>query len=140
MMFDHNDSNQAIFDDRAFEPLPAGKRSRRGLRGKSGALLTTTTMIAAGAALTLSGEAVAQSVPAGFAPAPADVVSYVQLSNGSVLVKLANQQSLLVKANNFMVDSSGILYLSPSVSSGIASGGGIGRAGVASVPPSTGSG
>ena len=66
----------------------------------------------------------AQSVPAGFAPAPADVVSYVQLSNGSVLVQLANQQSLLVTANNFMVDSSGILYLSPSVSSGIASGGG----------------
>ena len=48
------------------------------------------------------------------------MVSYVQLSNGSVLVQLANQQSLLVTSNNFFIDGTGVLFLSPAVTTGIA--------------------
>ena len=123
MMFDSQDSSPATTAASAFEPLARRTSAKRNLRGKGGALLTSSGMIAAASALTLSGEALAQGVPSGFAPAPADVVSYVQLSNGSVLVQLANQQSLLVTSNNFFIDGGGVLYLSPSVSSGIAGGG-----------------
>ena len=84
-------------------------------------LLTSTSLVAAATAM-MTGEAAAQA-PAGFAPAPTDVVSYVQLSNGSVLVQLANQQSLLVTSNNFFIDGTGVLFLSPAVTTGIAGGG-----------------
>ena len=126
MMFDNQDSSPALTNGPAFEPLKGRTAVKKSLRGKGGALMVSSAMIAAGAALTLSGEAVAQGVPAGFAPAPSDVVSYVQLSNGSVLVQLANQQFLLVTSNNFFIDAGGVLYLSPSVSSGISGGGAMG--------------
>ena len=60
-------------------------------------------------------------VPTGFAPAPADVASYVRLSNGSVPVQLANQH-LAGHLNNFFIDGSGVLYLSLTVSAGISGG------------------
>ena len=125
MMFDSQDASPVLTNDPAFEPMERRQAAKKNLRGKGGALLTSSAMIAAAAALTISGEALAQGVPSGFAPAPSDVVSYVQLSNGSVLVQLANQQSLLVTSNNFFIDGSGVLYLSPSVSSGISSGGSV---------------
>ena len=125
MMFDSQDASPVLTNDPAFEPMERRQAAKKNLRGKGGALLTSSAMIAAAGALTISGEALAQGVPSGFAPAPSDVVSYVQLSNGSVLVQLANQQSLLVTSNNFFIDGSGVLYLSPSVSSGISSGGSV---------------
>ena len=133
MMFDSQDASQVLNNGSAFEPMDPRQAPKKTLRGKGGALLTSSALIAAATALTISGEAVAQGVPSGFAPAPSDVVSYVQLSNGSVLVQLANQQSLLVTSNNFFIDGSGVLYLSPSVSAGISGGGSIGG-GVASTP------
>ena len=123
MMLDSQDASQVLTNDPAFEPMERRQVAKKNLRGKGGALMASSAMIAAAAALTIGGEAVAQGVPSGFAPAPSDVVSYVQLSNGSVLVQLANQQSLLVTSNNFFIDGSGVLYLSPSVSSGISGGG-----------------
>ena len=123
MMFDSQDASQVLNNGSAFEPMDPRQAPKKTLRGKGGALLTSSALIAAATALTISGEAVAQGVPSGFAPAPSDVVSYVQLSNGSVLVQLANQQSLLVTSNNFFIDGSGVLYLSPSVSAGISGGG-----------------
>ena len=123
MMLDSQDASQVLTNDPAFEPMERRQVAKKNLRGKGGALMASSAMIAAAAALTISGEAVAQGVPSGFAPAPSNVVSYVQLSNGSVLVQLANQQSLLVTSNNFFIDGSGVLYLSPSVSSGISGGG-----------------
>ena len=125
MMFDSQDASPVLTNDPAFEPMERRQAAKKNLRGKGGALLTSSAMIAAAGALTISGEALAQGVPSGFAPAPSDVVSYVQLSNGSVLVQLANQQSLLVTSNNFFIDGSGVLYLSPSVSSGISTGGSV---------------
>jgi len=134
MMFDSQDTRQVLTNAPAFEPMDKRQASKKTLRGKGGALLTSSALIAAATALTLSGEAVAQGVPSGFSPAPSDVVSYVQLSNGSVLVQLANQQSLLVTSNNFFIDGSGVLYLSPSVASGISGGGSMGAAPSLPVP------
>ena len=101
MMFDSKDASQVLNNGSAFEPMDPRQALKKTLRGKGGALLTSSALIAAATALTISGEAVAQGVPSGFAPVPSDVVSYVQLSNGSVLVQLVNQQSLLVTSNNF---------------------------------------
>lgn len=104
--------------------LPTGGRAARTkkiVRNRTGRLLTTTALVSAAAMI--SAEAIAQ-VPAGYAPAPADVVSYVQLSNGSVLVQLANNQSLLVTSNNYFIDNSGVLYLSPSVAGNLSGSGG----------------
>ncbi|MGB1147573.1 MAG: hypothetical protein ACPG4M_06740, partial [Alphaproteobacteria bacterium] len=121
MMFDSQHDAGSANGVTAFEPMSrSSAAAKKSLRGRSGALLTSTALVAAATAM-MAGEASAQ-VPAGFSPAPADVVSYVQLSNGSVLVQLANQQSLLVTSNNFFIDGSGVLYLSPSVASGIAGG------------------
>ena len=123
MMFDSQHDAGAASRDTSFEPMTrSSAAAKKSLRGRAGALLTTSALVAAGAAL-VAGEAGAQvGVPAGFGPAPADVVSYVQLSNGSVLVQLANQQSLLVTSNNFFIDGAGVLYLSPTVASGISGG------------------
>ena len=123
MMFDSQHDAGSANGGSAFEPMTrSSAAAKKSLRGRTGALLTTTALVAASSAM-LVGEAGAQAgVPSGFAPAPADVVSYVQLSNGSVLVQLANQQSLLVTSNNFFIDGSGVLYLSPTVSSGISGG------------------
>ena len=123
MMFDSQHDAGSANGGTAFEPMTrSSAAAKKSLRGRTGALLTTTALVAASSAM-LVGEAGAQAgVPSGFAPAPADVVSYVQLSNGSVLVQLANQQSLLVTSNNFFIDGSGVLYLSPTVSSGISGG------------------
>ena len=105
----------------AFEPLTgAASRVKKSLRSRSGGLLTSTALVSVGFAF-VAGSAAAQ-VPAGYAPAPAEVVSYVQLSNGSVLVQLANNQSLLVTSNNYFIDNAGVLYLSPSVGGNISGG------------------
>ena len=123
MMFDSQHDAGSANGGTAFEPMTrSSAAAKKSLRGRTGALLTTTALVAAASAM-MVGEAGAQAgVPSGFAPAPADVVSYVQLSNGSVLVQLANQQSLLVTSNNFFIDGSGVLYLSPTVSAGISGG------------------
>ena len=123
MMFDSQHDAGSAQGATAFEPMErSSAAAKKSLRGRSGALLTSTALVAAGAAM-MAGEAGAQvGVPTGFAPAPADVVSYVQLSNGSVLVQLANQQSLLVTSNNFFIDGTGVLYLSPTVTAGITGG------------------
>ena len=123
MMFDSQHDVGSASCAASFEPMArSSAAAKKSLRGRAGALLTTTALVAAGAAM-VAGEAGAQvGVPTGFAPAPADVVSYVQLSNGSVLVQLANQQSLLVTSNNFFIDGAGVLYLSPTVATGITGG------------------
>ena len=106
----------------AFEPLTgAASRVKKSLRSRSGGLLTSTALVSVGFAF-VAGSAAAQA-PDGYAPAPAEVVSYVQLSNGSVLVQLANNQSLLVTSNNYFIDGAGVLYLSPSVGGNISGGG-----------------
>ena len=122
MMFDSQHEGTPAVSQSSFEPLARSEASvKKALRSWAGMLLTSTSLVAAATAM-MTGEAAAQS-PAGFAPAPADVVSYVQLSNGSVLVQLANQQSLLVTSNNFFIDATGVLFLSPAVTTGIAGGG-----------------
>lgn len=105
----------------AVEPFTGSAlRVKKSLRSGSGGLLTSTALVSAGFAL-VTGSAAAE-VPEGYAPAPAEIVSYVQLSNGSVLVQLANNQSLLVTSNNYFIDNAGILYLSPGVSGSVSSG------------------
>ncbi len=122
MMFDSQHEGTPAVSQSSFEPLARSDASgKKALRSRAGMLLTSTSLVAAATAM-MTGEAAAQA-PAGFAPAPADVVSYVQLSNGSVLVQLANQQSLLVTSNNFFIDGTGVLFLSPAVATGIAGGG-----------------
>ena len=122
MMFDSQHEGTPAVSQSSFEPLARSEASgKKALRSRAGMLLTSTSLVAAATAM-MTGEAAAQA-PAGFAPAPADVVSYVQLSNGSVLVQLANQQSLLVTSNNFFIDGTGVLFLSPAVTTGIAGGG-----------------
>ena len=122
MMFDSQPKGTPAVSQSSFEPLARSEASvKKALRSRAGMLLTSTSLVAAATAM-MTGEAAAQA-PAGFAPAPADVVSYVQLSNGSVLVQLANQQSLLVTSNNFFIDGTGVLFLSPAVATGIAGGG-----------------
>ena len=122
MMFDSQHEGTPAVSQSSFEPLARSEASvKKALRSRAGMLLTSTSLVAAATAM-MTGEAAAQA-PAGFAPAPADVVSYVQLSNGSVLVQLANQQSLLVTSNNFFIDGTGVLFLSPAVATGIAGGG-----------------
>ena len=119
MMFDSQHEGTPAVSQSSFEPLARSEASvKKALRSRAGMLLTSTSLVAAATAM-MTGEAAAQA-PAGFAPAPADVVSYVQLSNGSVLVQLANQQSLLVTSNNFFIDGTGVLFLSPAVTAGIA--------------------
>ena len=122
MMFDSQHQGTTAASQSSFEPLARSEASvKKALRSRAGMLLTSTSLVAAATAM-MTGEAAAQA-PAGFAPAPTDVVSYVQLSNGSVLVQLANQQSLLVTSNNFFIDGTGVLFLSPAVTTGIAGGG-----------------
>lgn len=123
MMFDSHNAGVHADAHSSYEPMArsAASGAKKSLRSRAGMLLVSTSLVAAATAM-MTGEATAQ-VPAGFAPAPADVVSYVQLSNGSVLVQLANQQSLLVTSNNFFIDGTGVLFLSPAVTSGIAGGG-----------------
>ena len=122
MMFDSQHQGTSAASQSSFEPLARSEASvKKALRSRAGMLLTSTSLVAAATAM-MTGEAAAQA-PAGFAPAPTDVVSYVQLSNGSVLVQLANQQSLLVTSNNFFIDGTGVLFLSPAVTTGIAGGG-----------------
>lgn len=119
MMFDGQHEGTSAVSQNSFEPMARSEANvKKALRSRSGMLLTSTSLVAAATAM-MTGEAAAQA-PAGFAPAPVDVVSYVQLSNGSVLVQLANQQSLLVTSNNFFIDGTGVLYLSPAVAIGIA--------------------
>ena len=114
MTFDIHREAEPHTGGSAFEPLTgAASRVKKSLRSRSGGLLTSTALVSVGFAL-VAGSAAAQA-PEGYAPAPAEVVSYVQLSNGSVLVQLANNQSLLVTSNNYFIDSAGVLYLSPSV-------------------------
>ena len=118
MTFDIHREAEPHAGGSAFEPLTgAASRVKKSLRSRSGGLLTSTALVSVGFAF-VAGSAAAQ-VPAGYAPAPAAVVSYVQLSNGSVLVQLANNQSLLVTSNNYFIDSAGVLYLSPSVGGNI---------------------
>ncbi len=123
MMFDSQHDAGTASRATSFEPMTrSAAAARKSLRGRAGALLTTTALVTAASAMVALEAGAQVGVPTGFAPAPADVVSYVQLSNGSVLVQLANQQSLLVTSNNFFIDGSGVLYLSPTVSSGISGG------------------
>ena len=122
MTFDIHREAEPHTGGSAFEPLTgAASRVKKSLRSRSGGLLTSTALVSVGFAL-VAGSAAAQA-PEGYAPAPAEVVSYVQLSNGSVLVQLANNQSLLVTSNNYFIDSAGVLYLSPSVGGNISGGG-----------------
>ncbi len=110
MTFDIHREAEPHTGGSAFEPLTgAASRVKKSLRSRSGGLLTSTALVSVGFAF-VAGSAAAQ-VPAGYAPAPAEVVSYVQLSNGSVLVQLANNQSLLVTSNNYFIDGAGVLYL-----------------------------
>ena len=89
MMFDSQHEGTPAVSQSSFEPLARSEASvKKALRSRAGMLLTSTSLVAAATAM-MTGEAAAQA-PAGFAPAPADVVSYVQLSNGSVLVQLAS--------------------------------------------------
>ncbi len=121
MTFDIHREAEPHTGGSAFEPLTgAASRVKKSLRSRSGGLLTSTALVSVGFAL-VAGSAAAQA-PEGYAPAPAEVVSYVQLSNGSVLVQLANNQSLLVTSNNYFIDNAGVLYLSPSVGGNIAGG------------------
>ena len=122
MTFDIHREAEPHTGGSAFEPLTGGaSRVKKSLRSRSGGLLTSTALVSVGFAL-VAGSAAAQA-PEGYAPAPPEVVSYVQLSNGSVLVQLANNQSLLVTSNNYFIDSAGVLYLSPSVGGNISGGG-----------------
>ena len=128
MTFDIHRDADPISGGSTLGPIEgAATKARRSLRSRSGGLLTSTALVGVGFAI-FAGEAAAQ-VPAGYAPAPAEVVSYVQLSNGSVLVQLANNQSLLVTSNNYVIDSAGVLYLSPSVGGNIGGGAGAAMAG-----------
>ena len=123
MMFDSQHDAGTASRATSFEPMTrSSAAAKKSLRGRAGALLTTTALVTAASAMVALEAGAQVGVPTGFAPAPADVVSYVQLSNGSVLVQLANQQSLLVTSNNFFIDGSGVLYLSPTVSTGISGG------------------
>ncbi|MDA9175530.1 hypothetical protein N9O95_00405 [Alphaproteobacteria bacterium] len=123
MMFDSQHDAGTASRATSFEPMArSSAAAKKSLRGRAGALLTTTALVTAASAMVALEAGAQVGVPTGFAPAPADVVSYVQLSNGSVLVQLANQQSLLVTSNNFFIDGSGVLYLSPTVSTGISGG------------------
>ena len=122
MTFDIHREAEPHTGGSAFEPLTgAASRVKKSLRSRSGGLLTSTALVSVGFAF-VAGSAAAQA-PDGYAPAPAEVVSYVQLSNGSVLVQLANNQSLLVTSNNYFIDGAGVLYLSPSVGGNISGGG-----------------
>ena len=55
MMFDNQDSSPVLTNGPAFEPFKGRTAVKKSSRGKGGALMVSSAMIAAGAALTLSG-------------------------------------------------------------------------------------
>ena len=121
MMFDSQHQSTTAASQSYFEPLARSEASvKKALRSRAGMLLTSTSLVAAATAM-MTGEAAAQA-PAGFAPAPTDVVSYVQLSNGSVrstrqsAVAAGDFQQLLHRRHR-------VLFLSPAVTTGISGGG-----------------
>ncbi len=78
MTFDIHREAEPHTGGSAFEPLTgAASRVKKSLRSRSGGLLTSTALVSVGFAF-VAGSAAAQ-VPDGYAPAPAEVVSYVQL-------------------------------------------------------------
>ena len=74
MMFDSQHDAGAASRATSFEPMTrSSAAAKKSLRGRAGALLTTTALVTAASAMVALEAGAQVGVPTGFAPAPADV-------------------------------------------------------------------